>query len=103
MKKTMKFLAVFALCVSVMANCLPIYAAASATIPCPNCGKTAFYSGSEVKGGKNIDKHKVKINGTDWDCYISDVDYEDTYRCGWCEISTRRSHTEKNVHSIAHN
>ena len=100
MKKTVKFLAVFALCFSVLANCLPTYAAAPATITCGTCGKTANWRNSEEKAGWNITSHIVEATGKT--CYVGTRAYEDTYVCGGCGRLIRTTHTENNVHSISH-
>lgn len=96
MKKSIKFLAVFALCLSVLANCLPVQAAAASSTTCTSCGKTAYYSGSQLMSKVYRYEHKT----TDGDCTVYSEYYLDTYRCG-CGSVTQISRTEWDVHSIA--
>lgn len=99
----MKFLAVFAICFSVLANYLPVYAAAPATITCTNCGNTAYFSGSDERNSVKTGEHDVIALATNLPakCYIYNADYVDTYMCR-CGVPTRVVRSEKGVHSVVH-
>lgn len=107
MKKTRKFLAVFALCFSMLSSYLTVYAAADATKTCTNCGKTAYYSGSVRQSASFVRKHDVIASETGLaaTCFIYNVGYLDTYMCG-CGVPTRTTRTEEEhsvIHSSAYN
>ena len=61
MKKAMKHFAAFALCLCILANFLPVQAAAAPTRPCTSCGKTAYYSGAN--GDTELFGKSSNING----------------------------------------
>ena len=82
-EKTVKYFAAFALCFCILANCLPVQAAAVLARPCTVCGKAAYYSGSEVKNATKIGY--AYIDGEYMNVYH--VWYEDLYRCGCGALS----------------
>lgn len=97
MKKSIKFLAVFAFCFSVMVNYLPTYAAAPATVTCTACGRAASYSGSQEMGRAFRYDHEV----TEGTCSVYSVYYSDMYRCG-CGNVMQVSRNVWDEHSLTH-
>ena len=76
-----KFLAVFALCFSIMANYLPVHAN---VLECYNCGGTYWnFKDREEMAGGEAGKHKVinKATGLLAICYIYNIGYRYTYVC----------------------
>lgn len=101
MKKSVKFLTVFALCFSILANCLPVHAN---ELECYYCGSTSWnLKDKEVVSGGEAEPHVV-INlatGLPATCHVFNVGYRYTYVCKTCG-KTRRVDSTKQVHSVEH-
>lgn len=96
MKKAVKHFAALALCLCVLANFLPVQAAADTTKLCTICGKTAYYSGSVLRSSSKTGNQV--INGVAYDIYK--VYYEDTYTCGSCGSPSRFVRMETEYHPV---
>ncbi len=97
MKRTVKVIAVFAVCFGILADCMLVHAAPASTQPCPRCG-TAYYSGSEAVYGQELYSHMHEVAGVgSVPCTYYKVVYVDTYRCG-CAAPIRVTRTEYEHH-----
>lgn len=101
MRRNIKFLALFALCLSFMSNHTLVHAAEVAA----NVSHQHEYGSvisTEMMYGTKTGEHEVVLNGLAAQCYIYTVGYRDIVCCKYCDARLIRDRTEYNVHSIQH-